>query len=334
MQEIDFIVLLQKRFNGEITARENADLDVWINRSAENAELAKQFQLVWDNSTQPNSRTFDPDLDTAYQQLRMRIRATEKQPARVIPLGSRILRIAAALIFLLAAFWGYQHLVSSTGKPVLELAGNLDSRTINLPDGSRVWLRKQASLEYVIPFDTRERRVFLTGEAYFEVSHRPDQPFVIEAGNGAEIKVLGTRFGVRAVPGEPTTTVLVRDGSVRFSPNVSHEGVVLKAAQKAVWDQESAQIRLSNVSTFNDLSWQTGGLEFVRTPLHEVLRDLEHFYHVSIEMPNPAMRNCLHTAPLTNQSIGEVLEGLSLTYQFEVTRKGAESYVLAGGICQ
>ncbi len=79
---------------------------------------------------------------------------------------------------------------------------------------------------------------------------------------------------------DKTTTVLVRSGKVKFFPNATTQSPVLTANQKAVFDLASNTLRVSNAVSLNELAWQTGGLEFVKTPLSQVILDLEKYYHV------------------------------------------------------
>jgi ferric-dicitrate binding protein FerR (iron transport regulator) len=130
------------------------------------------------------------------------------------------------------------------------------------------------------------------------------------------------------------TAVVVRSGKVRFSPTAQTTGPVLTANQKAIFDHSAAQVRVSTLSSLNELAWQTGGLEFVNTPLDHVVVDLERYYGVKIALRNPAMSACPHSAPLTSQPIEKVLETLALTHQLKVKKMGERSFELSGGICR
>ena len=125
----------------------------------------------------------------------------------------------------------------------------------------------------------------------------------------------------------------MREGKVRFSPAGNKTAPVLQTRDRAVFNRTNATLHLFKVPTFNELSWKTGGLEFVRTPLEVVIADLEKYYQVKIELRNPALRTCLHTAPLTNQPIERVLESLSLTYQMQVVKPAPGQFILTGGSC-
>lgn len=330
MQDFDFILLLNKRFSGEISVDESMLLDDWIAQSSENAQLAEQYQAVWNNaSRQP--KIFKLDMDAEYQSLQTRLGTAERPAARVIPLRVQLMRVAAALAFLLFAVWGYRQIDLGTPEVLVEQVVNQPKRLIELPDGTRVWLRQSATLERPAQFTAHERRIKLNGEAYFEVAHKPSQPFRIELPDGGLVEVLGTRFNIQTAT---ETSVLVRDGKVRYAPDGKTAGTLLTKNKKAVFNKKTAQLRLSEVATFNELAWQTGGLEFVHTPLSNVISDLETYYQVKIELQNPALQSCFYTAPLTNQPLQEVLEVLSITFHFKISNPAPGRYILMKGRCR
>lgn len=334
MQENDYIILLIKRFSGEIQPDESRLLEDWINQSPRHARLAEQYQMIWNTSAAP-PQTFELDLEAEFQRLRQHIAdQTERPKVRVISLGRQLLRVAAALLFLIAAIWGYRTWTYSSLEWMEVSAGNLPKRQVELPDGSRVWLRQNSTLSYPKSFVPSERRIKLTGEAYFEVTHNAGRPFRVELPQGGIVEVVGTAFCVRAPQNPSETLVLVRSGKVRFSPGGKNDGPLLTTHQMAVYNRETAQIKISEVSTFNELAWQSGGLEFLHTPLKNVLTDLEKYYHVEITLRNPELANCPYTSPLTNQSIDQVLRGLSATYQLEISKPATGVFILSGGTCR
>ena len=330
----DFICLLNKSFTGEITLAEDVVLREMIAQSPENQKLAQEFTQVWEHSSS-FQKTFNLDFDHDFAQLQAKLNASEEKPlARVIPMGQRLMRIAALLVLLIAAVWTWNTFGGSHSAVRTETASNQDFRLLDLPDGSHVWLRRDAQLQFPQQFDSKERRVQLSGEAYFEVAHNPAQPFRIELPDHGTVEVLGTQFDVRALPQQDESSVLVRSGKVRFKPGDQKQNVVLTAGQKAVFSHENAKILVNNALTSNEIAWQAGGLEFVRTPLGKVISDLETYYRVKIELRNRALSTCTYTAPLTNQPIDKVLESLALTYQMQVKKTTTAQYVLEGGNCQ
>jgi len=330
MKENEYILLLSKRFSGEISATESVMLDEWLRQSPENEQIAANHQRIWEK-VESFGMTFSPNLDVDFQKVQARIRNVAQAPLRV-SLGQRLMRAAAVIALLLAAIWGWQQLSPTADSDVIVSAGTVGNQSFALPDGSRFWLREGSQLVYAEKWAGQERRVKLQGEGYFEVQHDPTHPFKVELENGGTVEVLGTQFNVRQ--SDRQTSVLVRSGKVRFSPNAQTEGPVLTANQKAVFDHSAAQVRVSNLNSLNELSWQTGGLEFVNTPLNQVMGDLEKYYGVKIALHNPAMSSCPHSAPLTSQPIDKVLETLALTHQLKVKKVGEGSYELSGGQCR
>lgn len=333
MKEDDYLLLLYKQLDAALEPEEAASLQQWLGDSAENRSLADNIRKIWvaSGDYQPS---FGVDLDADFSNIQSRIHTEENAPsAKRIPLGRSLMRIAAALAFVLVAVWGYR--TATTPAPALQkaIASEGPHRLIELSDGTKVWLRQGSSLEFPTRFDGKNREVHVSGEAYFDVAHDASHPFRVAIDGGQRVEVLGTQFNIRATD-QDQTSVLVRSGKVRFTPEPGGEGVYLEAGKKAVYDKKAQKITLSEPGSFNELAWQTGGLEFIRTPLSQVVKDLENWYQVSIVLDNPALASCPHTAPLTRQPIGQVLDALAETYQMQLEKTGNNSYRLSGGSCQ
>ncbi len=330
MQEQDYILLLSKQFSDELSPVEADALQEWLDQSPDNMQEAAAFRQVWQQAGTYNP-VFQPDLAADFRKVQARIQQAPPQ-VRIIPIGRRLLRIAAMLAFLALAFWTYR---SFNGAPVAQLSASakgLPKQEVLLPDGTRVWLREGSVIDYPTAFSGQERRVKLLGEAYFDVAHLAGQPFQVELPDGGLIEVMGTQFDV--CQGEKQNSVLVRSGRVRFYTNKQGRKIVLNPGDKAVYQLSENTVEESKVSTFNELAWQAGGLEFVKTPLSTVITDLEKYYQVKIVMRNNALRTCLHTAPLTTQPLEKVLQSLSLTYQLKVLHTTPGLYELVGGTCR
>lgn len=328
----DYILLLSKQFSGDISPAESDALQSWLAQSPEHAQLAAELRQVWEK-TDAFGKTFSPNLDASFRQVQAKIKAAGQPRARVVSFGQRWLRVAAALTLLLSGFWAYRQLSAPT-ESLKIFANRGDKQLVLLPDGSRVWLRANGLLEYPVEFSGSERHVKLLGEAYFEIEHDPANPFVVDLPNGDRVRVLGTEFGVRALPDQASTGVFVRSGKVLFAPKARPQGVVLTAHQKATYIQNAAQIVVDEHATLNELAWQRGGLEFVGTPMEKVIADIEAHYKVKINLRNTYMRTCPHTALHTTQPIDTVLESLALTHHFRVSRPAPGQYELTGGSCK
>lgn len=154
---------------------------------------------------------------------------------------------------------------------------------IVLSDGTSVWLNSASSLRYpVTGFREKERKVELTGEAYFEVAKMNQGsrhvPFVV-ASPGQEVEVLGTHFNIKSYRDEELTTTTLLEGRVRVSrPNKFEQ--VLQPGQQA---QVSAGIKILTVDTSTSVAWKNGLFKFENASIQEIMRQFSRWYDVDVK---------------------------------------------------
>lgn len=326
-----YLALLQRALNGLITPDEAQALAHWRQAAPENEQAARAYTLIWERSS---AYTPELSLDVAgdFEQLLSKIKQAQPEADRR-GVFRRWMAVAAALLFLVGAVWVFR----TSGWPTADLrremaAADQPFRAVELPDGSKAWLRSGSTIEFPDRFDARERRIYLNGEAFFEVASEAGRPFRVGMAGGGLIEVLGTAFNART--GAESRSVLVQHGTVRFLPEKGAEGVRLTVGMRAEFKSASRQLRVSKRASFNELSWKNGGLEFVATPLKEVVEDISRHYGVQLSLQQPALADCLYTAPRTNQSLEKVLQSLRLIYHFQVEQPEKDRYVLVGGTCR
>ena len=187
---------------------------------------------------------------------------------------------------------------------------------IHLADGSRVALQKGARLRYKSQFDGMQREVYLTGDAFFEVTKNPDRPFVVYA-NGLVTKVLGTSFRINAPTGAPTVTVDVKSGRVSVYPNQlgqvrdpESKGLVLTPNQQAVFHRDEAKLYKSLVENPDVLLSEKEVERFVfsDTSAARVFEAIEKAYGVSIIFDEEVMQDCTLTLSLDHESLFQKLD--------------------------
>ena len=148
-----------------------------------------------------------------------------------------------------------------------------------LPDGSKVWLNAASSLRFptTLGSDTSQRRVTLTGEAYFEVETNARQPFIVHT-SGMAVQVLGTHFDIKAYGDEPTVRTTLFNGVVVVSKG--NKNVRLNPGQQAITRLEkTADIRVSSADTQSAQAWKNGLFVFHNTDIEAVLRELARWYN-------------------------------------------------------
>jgi transmembrane sensor len=153
-----------------------------------------------------------------------------------------------------------------------------------LPDGSKVWLNAASSIYYPTVFRGKERKVSITGEAYFEITENAAMPFVVEAttysGNRGEVKVLGTHFDVNAYNDEKTMNTTLLEGSVL----VKKDGAtaLLKPGQQAQLPKEGG-IKLVNDADLEEIvAWKNGKTSFRKMDVENIMRQVARWYDVEI----------------------------------------------------
>lgn len=149
-----------------------------------------------------------------------------------------------------------------------------------LPDGSKVWLNAASSLHYPTHFPEGERKVELTGEAYFEVAKDAGKPFTVTAG-GQVISVLGTAFNVKAYPDETYINTTLVEGSVKLELQNGKDARLLKPGEQAML--ENNQFQVKKVDVKEDISWMSDLFYFSNTDLEVVAHQLQRWYDIEVD---------------------------------------------------
>jgi len=151
---------------------------------------------------------------------------------------------------------------------------------MTLADGSRVWLNAASSLTYPVSFSaTGERKVSITGEAYFEVTHDASRPFIVSKGD-MQVMVLGTHFNVNAYDDEENIKVTLLEGAVKINSHA--QSILLKPGQQAQVNDN--KITLSNAADMEQvMAWKNGNFVFKKSGIGEIMRQVSRWYDVDVE---------------------------------------------------
>jgi transmembrane sensor len=151
-----------------------------------------------------------------------------------------------------------------------------------LPDGTKVWLNAASSLKYPEVFTGNERRVELTGEAYFEVAKNKAKPFHVK-NHSQDVEVLGTHFNINSYMDDHTIKTTLLEGSVRVSNGKSVR--ILKPGEQSIAEAAGkGMIRLAaGVDTDDETAWKNGLFQFNNANLKSILSQLERWYDINID---------------------------------------------------
>lgn len=151
-----------------------------------------------------------------------------------------------------------------------------------LPDGTQVWLNSESSLTYPTRFSGRERKVKITGEAYFEVVHNKDIPFHVDA-DGQDIEDLGTRFNIKAYRDENVISTTLIEGSVKVSNLISNKSRLLVPGQQANTTAANGNIAVQVVNTEQVISWKNGYFLFDNMGIASIMKVISRWYNIDVQ---------------------------------------------------
>lgn len=208
-----------------------------------------------------------------------------------------------------------------------EIQAPYGTRTeFHLPDGSTGHLNGGSTITFPTRFTDKTRNVKLTGEAFFNVISNHKKPFIVST-KIIDVKVTGTTFDVRAYPDGETTEVTLLNGKVevfRRNENTVTSIGVLKPDESLIYDAKSNSQSIRSGNSTDKVSWVEGKLIFKYEPFEEVVRKLNRWYNVNIEIKDNLLKSYIYYGSFQNEPLDEVLRLLQFTapikYQ-EIQRK-------------
>lgn len=279
-----------------------------------------------DSSTESSKDDDDP-LNSAllFQNIMLRLGWRSLIPKRTF-FVKPMMQVAASILVIATATLFYVHTVSinterAEAEPVIYSTTSDQQKQITLRDGSLVRLNENSSLKLGHGYNEGERKVFLSGEAFFEIYHHPDKPFIVQSGQ-AVIKVLGTTFNVKVNSDESEVGVAVVEGKVSLRHNeVNHEqGALLKKGAFASLNILTREINIEDYGIDNYMAWKHGRLVFDDMRMDMVCRQLGRLYEINCVFSDSEIKDRKLMANISNESLEKVLSviGESLNLMYEI----------------
>lgn len=196
---------------------------------------------------------------------------------------------------------------------------------IELPDGSKVWLNAASSLRFPTVFTGKERRVAITGEAYFEVTKNKDMPFIVSV-NDAEVEVLGTHFNVMAYNDEDVVKTTLLEGAVKFTEGNNKS--VLHPGQQSLLAKNGQLKVISGVNVDEVMAWKNGTFHFEGADIGTVTRQLSRWYDVDI-IYKQKIDDLFYAEIPRNTKLSDALKALELTGKVRFKMEGKKIIVMS-----
>ncbi|MBB3700150.1 FecR domain-containing protein [Flammeovirga yaeyamensis] len=314
-------ILIAKHLAGDISFEEELQLDAWVKKSEENQLHFEGMKAVWE-ATQPGKVSAAVDVDKAWNKFSEEIETKKGKTIQFTPWQM----VSAAVAAMLVIFFGvrfFQQSNTTVVDDVQRFATTTSTLLDTLNDGSVITLNQESALA-VQSFDGNSREMTLDGEAYFEVAHNEDQPFIVHTKYG-DVTVLGTKFNVNTLDNKVTVTVT--DGLVKLTaPNKKY--VLLPKGKQGIYASGQAVPLKNEVNVVNEMFWKHQKLEFKNAEFQEVVKSIEKAYDVKIEVNNENLYHKEVTSSFDHESIEGVLQVMEATLNLRVQKTADKQYLI------
>jgi len=188
---------------------------------------------------------------------------------------------------------------------------------IILSDGSVVWLNSETKLRFPKTFlpKSTSRTVFLEGEAYFEVAHDEERPFVVST-QALNVKVLGTKFNVSSYSNDDFINTTLVEGSVKVIDSTHNNSIQLDASYQASFQKKEGKLTSKKVDPSNYIDWISHRITFNDITFNALRVKIERKYNVEITNENEALKEVRFNGQFDVESIEAILKALSTSYYF------------------
>lgn len=331
--------ILKKFFEGKASEDEVHQILIWINSRESKKELEELYEK-YDESYELNAKTSEKIKEGILSKIGIGKSENENHQAakrleenrKFFSSNRKWIRIAVASIascLLLIGLWNFEILSIGPSEGLSENTftylernvGKGEKLTIKLEDGSEVKLNSGSSIRFPEKFTNEKREVFLEGEAFFNVTPDPSRPFIVHT-KSLQTRVLGTSFIVKEDALNKEGSVAVLTGKVQVSIQDSlaasaSEKFYLEPMDAVSFDSNDASLKKSRVNYDDVFSWKDNVISFRDASFQEIKTKLEIWYGVEFEVSKDFLTKQDYTGKFENQTLEEVLMGLSFVYDFD-----------------
>jgi transmembrane sensor len=337
MDEHRIIELLTRKIANEASAEELGELSYLLAKYPDSVYYEALLEQVWGMG----ERNTETDLEEVYKQHKLKFKTDldfESSGLRLKKIMKKPAAWMTALACLVIAFGTF---VFNYSKPAAMAetihikAGMGVRKEIRLPDGTFVRLNSGSGISYksdMLSSDIRD--VYITGEAFFNVTHDTKHPFIVRTHRVA-IRVLGTEFNVKEYPGEGESETTLIKGSIELTiNNRTDQKFLLKPSEKfALVEKDHSQqgedigssvltienispVKLGDKEYIREVSWVENNLVFQNETFEQLIPKLERWYNVKITLEDPKIRSYRYTGIFIDENIIQALEAMQLIKPF------------------
>lgn len=249
----------------------------------------------------------DDDTEQSLRLLNARIDAAQSRAGRsrlrgwMYPAAAAVAVVLVTVGITLALTWrdDTQYYVNNGESAIM----------VGLPDGTQAWLNPGTELAFDSTFNADERNVSLSGEAYFDVAHNPECPFIVTT-ESFRIKVLGTVFNVRNFPGDTSPEVSLAQGSVAMQNLDGVNLVRLRPGQQAVLDTDDGALEINDIYVGDMLMRHYGAVSLKAATVREIVSEISEMYGVKIIIDGEDDGTTYNFSFQKDSNVGDILDML------------------------
>ncbi|MCX6337888.1 MAG: FecR domain-containing protein [Bacteroidetes bacterium] len=330
---INHTELFTKYINNQCSPQEVSFLLAYFNEES-NEDIVREMIFRQLEQLTESDIDVEPHLKAAFVIIDTHIqnsKKTIKKGIQVTLFGKKLLRIAAIFIlFLIGAGGFYFYPINKVNN--IQTESLAYTKYLLLPDGSKVIVHNNSKLEYPSAFNGKTREVTLTGEAYFDIKHDDNKPFIIHTGK-LTTTVLGTAFNIQAYPGAKNIIVTVTRGKVRVEFNHKVLAVLTPDGQ-LVYDLPKADAKNKTVVAQEIIKWTNSDMDFEDVPFETIVEQISKRYQADISFANNEIKKCpVHATFSGTETIEEIITKLCLARNATYKKTDDNKFIILGKGC-
>lgn len=320
--KIPDLSIIEKTLNNEATSEESCEVVHWFKTPEGQAWLAERIDQ--DEKTihmGEEEEWIDHPIPSAVMYQNIMRQLHRQKIRRFIAYAAAVLIPIALIIGLFIRINSQVDLLADDGYDEVYVP-NGERMQVLFQDGSKVHLNSGSRIRYPKKFGLSERKVYLEGEAWFEVAKNKNRPFIVDLSY-MDIKVLGTTFDVKAYPEEEAIFVALETGSIELKSR-SFKSYQLRPGEKAVYNKASGRcevLRSHDVKMYS--AWRRNVLVFKSAPLSDVMKTLARTYDISFDVKDSAALRYTYTITTDSVNLTTVLKELEKSRLYYSRKKGA-----------
>ncbi len=307
------IDLIYKYLHNEISDEEKKEFDKLLQNEKFRRLFEDTRKLLELTDKNISPAILDIDIEKEWKIQQQKIAEKQSSKTKILFLNRKIAYFAFGLAASLIIFFGLFFFTANRQKTVIAEDSIV---TVQLPDNSEILLNRNTKIKYPANF-SKNRTVKLEGDAYFNVVHNPERPFVVSAGDYF-VEDVGTEFYVSV--DSANFEVYVTSGMVKvYGKSGFTDTIILNAGQKFFSNGNTTM--KDSIKNNNFLAWKTGKIVFKDQKLSEIAKILEKTYGVHMEFADASLKNLSMTATFDNQSFESIAKVIEATLNIKIIKQ-------------